>query len=151
MNSMFNTDLIDLEVDVQDEQELFDLIGGRVIKKEYATLGYISGLEKRELSYPTGLKFSKISIALPHVDPKYIKKAFIYVVKTRKLLDVKQMGDSSQMSSRYFLFLGLKNGAEQPKLLAKIMAAFQNDTFVNAFQEADKEKMYKLLVHEFEE
>lgn len=152
MKSMFYKDLIDLDINVSNEQQLFDLVGIRVIEKGFANLGYISGLEKREISYPTGLKFPTISIALPHVDPKFIKIPFIYVAKTHEPLDVRQMGDSSEMASKYFLFLGLKNGAEQPKLLAKIMAAFQKDDFVTAFsKEKEKDKLYKLLTHEFEE
>ena len=148
MQNMFNTDLIDLSASVSDEQELFDLVGTRVIEKGFANLGYISGLEKRELSYPTGLKFPEIPMALPHVDPKYIKKPFIY----DKPIDVKQMGDSADMQSSNFLFLGLKDGAKQPKLLAEIMAAFQNKQFVSAFQNADdKEAMYNLLTNKFAE
>ena len=152
MQDMFNTDLIDLNASVSDEQELFDLVGTRVIEKDFANLGYISGLEKRELSYPTGLKFPEIPMALPHVDPKYIKKPFIYVVRNDKPIAVKQMGDSADMESSNFLFLGLKDGAKQPKLLAEIMAAFQNTQFVSAFCEADdKESMYNLLTNKFTE
>ena len=118
MKNMFHEDLIDLKVSVSDEQELFDLIGMRAIEKGFANLGYISGLEKRELSYPTGLKFPDIPVALPHVDPKYIKKPFIYVARNEKPVAVKQMGDSAEMKAANFLFLGLKDGAQQPKLLA---------------------------------
>lgn len=150
MQDMFHEDLIELNASVSDEQELFDLVGTRVIEKGFANLGYISGLEKRELSYPTGLKFPDIPIALPHVDPKYIKKPFIYVVRNDKPVDVKQMGDSADMKSSNFLFLGLKDGSKQPKLLAEIMAAFQNKQFVSAFLGADdKKEMYNLLSNKF--
>ena len=150
MKNMFHEDLIDLKVYVSDEQELFDLIGMRAIEKGFANLGYISGLEKRELSYPTGLKFPDIPVALPHVDPKYIKKPFIYVARNEKPVAVKQMGDSAEMKAANFLFLGLKDGAQQPKLLAEIMAAFQNQQFVNSFLKAnDSKEMYNLLSNKF--
>lgn len=152
MQDMFKLELIDLNVSVSDEQELFDLVGTKVIEKGFANLGYISGLEKRELSYPTGLKFPEIPVALPHVDPKYIKRAFIYVARNDKPIDVKQMGDSAEMKASNFLFLGLKDGSEQPKLLAKIMAAFQNKQFVSAFLSANSnEAMYNLLSNKFTE
>ena len=147
---MFNSNLIDLNTSVSDEQELFDLVGMRAIEKGFANLGYISGLEKRELSYPTGLTFPDMPIALPHVDPKYIKKPFIYVARNNRPIDVKQMGDSAKMRTSNFLFLGLKDGAKQPELLAEIMAAFQNQDFVSAFLETDNvEEMYKLLSNKF--
>ncbi|WP_257966073.1 PTS sugar transporter subunit IIA, partial [Lactobacillus gasseri] len=152
MQNMFDKNLIDLNASVFDEQELFDLVGMRVIEKGIANLGYISGLEKRELSYPTGLKFPDIPIALPHVDPRYIKKPFIYVVRNNRPIDVKQMGDSAKMQTSNFLFLGLKDGAKQPQLLAEIMAAFQSQEFVSAFSNTSNvEDMYSLLSKKFAE
>ncbi|MCV3321962.1 PTS sugar transporter subunit IIA [Pediococcus ethanolidurans] len=146
MNQMFNIDLINLNVDVDDEQQLFDFIGSDAIEKNFAKLGYISGLEKRELSYPTGLQFPDIPIALPHVDSKYIDKPFIYVARTTKILEVKQMGDGRKMSTNNFLFLGIKNASKQPELLAHMMNAFQNKEFVQAFLEVDSnEQMFKLM------
>lgn len=149
---MFYQDLIDLNVSVETEEQLFDLIGSRVIQLGYANLGYISNLEKREISYPTGLKFPEVSLALPHVDPKYVKQPFIYIARTKKPLKLKQMGDSSTMEAQNFLFLGLKNGAKQPELLAQVISAFQNGNFVEQFKETkDSLDMLQLVSNEFGE
>lgn len=135
--TMFYQNLIDLNISVKTEEELFDLVGSRLIKLDFANLGYIANLEKREISYPTGLKFSNISLALPHVDPQYVKQPFIYIARTTENLVLKQMGDCSEMTAQNFLFLGLKNGEKQPELLAQIMSAFQNTEFVNNYKNAN--------------
>ncbi|KRL80101.1 PTS sugar transporter subunit IIA [Ligilactobacillus equi] len=152
IKDMFDVDLIDLNVLVSDEAQLFDLVGMRAIEGGVAELGYITGLEKRELSYPTGLQFPEISVALPHVDSKYIKKPFIYIARNKEVLNVKQMGDAADMSTRDFLFLGIKEGSKQPQLLASMMAAFQDSAFVEKFKNADtKEKMYELVTETFKD
>jgi galactitol PTS system EIIA component len=152
VQEMFNKDLIDMHVAVKDEQQLFDLIGIRLIEKNMAKLGYISGLEKRELAYPTGLQFPDLPLALPHVDPEYIQQPFIYVVRNNCQINVKQMGDSAEMKSANFLFLGLKDGAKQPELLAKIMQAFQDGKFVEQYVDTDSnDGMYQLLISKFGE
>ncbi|KRN65031.1 pts system, galactitol-specific iia component [Pediococcus cellicola] len=140
-----------MNVDVEDEQQLFDFIGSDAIEKNFAKLGYISGLEKRELSYPTGLQFPDIPIALPHVDSKYIGKPFIYIARTKKVLKVRQMGDGREMSTNNFLFLGIKNASKQPELLAHMMNAFQNKEFVQTFLKIDSnEQMLNLMNTTFE-
>ncbi|GET06656.1 galactitol-specific PTS system IIA component [Ligilactobacillus agilis] len=152
IKDMFKVDLINLNVSVSDEAQLFDLVGMNAIEKGVAELGYITGLEKRELSYPTGLQFPEISIALPHVDSKYIKKPFIYIARNKEVLNVKQMGDAADMSTRDFLFLGIKDGSKQPQLLASMMSAFQDGDFVRKFKDTKtEEEMYQLVVNTFEE
>ncbi|EMC30940.1 PTS sugar transporter subunit IIA [Streptococcus mutans] len=152
INEMFRKDLIDLDVTVSDEAQLFDLIGMRVIESGVAELGYITGLEKRELFYPTGLQFPEISVAFPHVDSQYIKEPFIYIARNNSVLNVRQMGDAAEMSTRDFLFLGIKDGAKQPQLLANMMAAFQDSEFVNKFKNTTiNEEMYNLVINSFEE
>lgn len=147
---MFYRNLIDLNISVKTEEQLFDLIGSRAIQLNFAYLGYISNLEKRELSYPTGLKFPQISLALPHVDPQYVNNPFIYVARTDQPLKLKQMGDSSEMTANNFLFLGLKNGERQPELLAQIISAFQAKNFVKQFKETKStEDMLQLLEKKF--
>lgn len=147
---MFYQDLIDLNIAVDTEEQLFDLVGTRVIDQNFANLGYIANLEKRELAYPTGLQFADISLALPHVDPQYIKRPFIYLARTISSLKLKQMGDGSDISAQNFLFLGLKNGEKQPELLAKIITAFQDHNFVEQFQKTkDSQNMLQLVEAKF--
>ena len=56
------------------------------------------------------------------------------------------------MQTSNFLFLGLKDGAKQPQLLAEIMAAFQSQEFVSAFSNTSNvEDMYSLLSKKFAE
>ena len=149
---VFYQKLIDLNISVETEEQLFDLVGSRAIKLDFARIGYISNLEKRELSYPTGLKFPQVSLALPHVDPQYVENPFIYIGRTIKPLKLKQMGDDADMEAKDFLFLGLKNGSKQPELLAQIISAFQDKDFVKHYMETENTKdMLQIVKNKFKE
>jgi PTS system galactitol-specific IIA component len=147
---MFYPKFINLDIEVNNEQQLFDLVGTGVIESKFANSGYISGLKERELVYPTGLQFAELSIALPHVDSKYILRPFIYVARNKVDIKVRQMGDGRDMKTKNFLFLGLKDSTKQPKLLANIISSLQNSEFVNSFLSTNEEtEMLKLLQETF--
>ncbi|KRM71438.1 PTS sugar transporter subunit IIA [Lacticaseibacillus brantae] len=149
-DSLFNKDLINLNAQATDSTSLFDLIGRDAQEKGFAGKGYIEGLIKREKAYPTGLVFPNISLALPHVDPEFVEKPFIYVARTTQLLDWLQMGDSQNMQTENFLFLGIKEPSAQVGLLADIIAAFKDETFVEQFLASETtDKMSQLLVNKF--
>ncbi|AGP70266.1 Hypothetical protein LOCK900_0410 [Lacticaseibacillus rhamnosus LOCK900] len=60
------------------------------------------------------------------------------------------MGDMQQMTTRNFLFLGIKEPSQQVGLLAQLMSAFKDSTFVSAFLKANTpEQMYSLLSDHF--
>jgi PTS system galactitol-specific IIA component len=145
---MFNSDLINLSANVANSEELFEFIGKDAQKKGYANTGYVDGLKIRENKYPTGLIFPTLNLALPHVDPEYVNKPFIYVVRTTQSIDWRQMGDTKPMTSNNFLFLGIKEPSKQVGLLAQIIAAFQDTNFVTQFLASKTQDMMLALLQE---
>ncbi|MFD1901204.1 PTS sugar transporter subunit IIA [Enterococcus termitis] len=71
---MFQPKLIDLQVSVQNEEELFELIAARLQKEGYVNDGYLAGIKAREKEFPTGLITEYLNIALPHSDTEYIER-----------------------------------------------------------------------------
>lgn len=148
--SMFDKDSVNLHVDASNSTELFELVGQDAQDKGFANPGYIAGLERRESKFPTGLIFPDIQLALPHVDPEFVKQPFIYVARTVRPLSWLQMGDSKPMDTDRFMFLGIKEPSKQVGLLSSIIAAFQDENFVTTFKAASSEnEMVNLLVKKF--
>ncbi|RXT58458.1 PTS sugar transporter subunit IIA [Lacticaseibacillus chiayiensis] len=148
--SMFSKGLIDLSNQSTSSRQLFDSVASVAHKKGYARKDYGKGLMDREVKFPTGLMFPSLTIALPHVDPEFVLKPFIYVVKTNAPIKWKQMGDMKPMSTSNFLFLGIKEPSKQVGLLAQIMSAFKDQEFVNEFlKTTDPGNMYRLLSDQF--
>ena len=147
---MFDEGLIDIENKSSTEDELFESVASVAHSKGYVRSDYKQGLQLRENKFPTGLIFPKLNLALPHVDPEFVLKPFIYVVRTNSEIPWRQMGDMQQMTTRNFLFLGIKEPSQQVGLLAQLMSAFKDSTFVSAFLKANTpEQMYSLLSDHF--
>lgn len=149
---MFQPELIDLKVTVQDEEELFELIAKRLKQVGYVNDGYLEGIKSREKVFPTGLITEHLNIALPHSDTKYIERPFIYIIRTTKPIKVKQMGDNQEMEVRDLFFLGIKEPSKQVGLLQELMVLFQNEAFVSKLKmTTENEDMFKLFMNQWEE
>lgn len=147
INDLFQKNLIKLQVTVTSQAELFKLIAAELVKSSYVTSGYLSSLNQRERSYPTGLVTQYLNIAIPHTDPSYIIQPFIYVVSLKESLLVKQMGNNQIIPVKDFFFLGITDSKKQVLLLAKLMALFKEEKFVRGYKrKRDVDETYHLIL-----
>ncbi|MBF0778232.1 PTS sugar transporter subunit IIA [Streptococcus cuniculi] len=145
---MLQADLVKLDCNVSNHVDLFQLIGKELKEKGYVTDQYVEALLEREQQFPTGLKTKFVNIAIPHTDPQVIEKPFIFIVKNSTPLDMLQMGDNSEMTCCYFMFLGIKDPTGQVGLLAKLMEVFSQEAFVQEFVQTTTDlDMYQLVNH----
>lgn len=152
MKEMFQLDLIDLDVEVRNEEELFELVAKRLQVAGYVKNGYLEGIKSREKNFPTGLITEYLNIALPHSDTEYIERPFIYVARTTKPIKVKQMGDNQEMEVRDLFFLGIKEPSKQVGLLQELMVLFQSEAFVSTLNATtENEEVFNLFMKQWEE
>ncbi|MCD5003430.1 PTS sugar transporter subunit IIA [Enterococcus saccharolyticus] len=145
---MFHPDLVELHLQVDNEEEAFEVIGTRLKELGYVNEGYLEGIKRREQAFPTGLITQYLNIGLPHSDPEFVEKPFIYVVRLVAEVTCRQMGDSREMNVKNLFFLGIKNGKEQVGLLQSFMNLFMDEKFVSTYTSLDKkEEIYQLFVN----
>ncbi|MBO1306269.1 PTS sugar transporter subunit IIA [Enterococcus sp. 669A] len=148
--SMFSPKLIDLSVEASTENEAFEKVAEKLMDEGMVNGSYLTGIVKREAEFPTGLITQYTNIALPHSDPQYVEKAFVYVCRLKGEVSCRQMGDSQEMSTRDLFFLGIKDGKNQVGLLQKFMNLFMDEAFVNQYLSIqDNEEMYELFMNHF--
>lgn len=127
-------------------EELTEHVSEILWKKNLIEDTYLDALMKREEEYPTGLITKFLNIGLPHTDSEHIKKPFVFIVRTNKPINVKQMGDNQEMRVENFFFLGITKPTEQVELLQIIMNLFMDDNFVSDFKECPVEsKCFELI------
>ncbi|KAF1301931.1 PTS sugar transporter subunit IIA [Candidatus Enterococcus willemsii] len=145
---MFHSDLVELHLQVDNEEEAFEVIGTRLKELGYVNEGYLEGIKRREQAFPTGLITQYLNIGLPHSDPEFVEKPFIYIVRLVEDVTCRQMGDSREMNVKNLFFLGIKNGKEQVGLLQSFMNLFMDENFVSTYTSLDKkEEIYQLFVN----
>ncbi len=144
---MFHPDLVDLSLKASTEEEAFEKIGTHLEELGYVNAGYLNGIKKREQAFPTGLITQYLNIGLPHSDPEFVEKPFIYIVRLVDDVACRQMGDNREMNVRNLFFLGIKEGKEQVGLLQSFMNLFMDEVFVTKYVTTKSEaEAYQLFV-----
>nr|WP_315527362.1 PTS sugar transporter subunit IIA [Carnobacterium maltaromaticum] len=147
IKELFQPELIDLQVQANSEEELFAVIAERLLELGYVYSDYLTGITLRERNFPTGLITQHLNIALPHSDTEYVKKPFIYIVRLKQPVIVRQMGDNQEMLVKDIFFLGIKEPTKQVGLLQLLITLFQEESFMEALQNVEEsEAMYALFI-----
>ncbi|WP_317913884.1 PTS sugar transporter subunit IIA [Carnobacterium maltaromaticum] len=147
IKELFQPELIDLQVQANSEEELFAVIAERLLELGYVYSDYLTGITLRERDFPTGLITQHLNIALPHSDTEYVKKPFIYIVRLKQPVIVRQMGDNQEMLVKDIFFLGIKEPTKQVGLLQLLITLFQEEAFMEALQNVEeREAMYALFI-----
>ena len=119
---MFHEQLIRLEVEGATEEAVFEKVAVQLRDLGFVNEGYLRGITAREQKFPTGLITQHVNIALPHSDPEYVEKPFVYIARLKNEVKVKQMGDSQEMGVKNLFFLGIKDPKGQVGLHGIIYA-----------------------------
>lgn len=147
IKELFQPELIDLQVQANSEEELFAVIAERLLELGYVYSDYLTGITLRERNFPTGLITKHLNIALPHSDTEYVKKPFIYIVRLKQPVIVRQMGDNQEILVKDIFFLGIKEPTKQVGLLQLLITLFQEEAFMEALQNVEEsEAMYALFI-----
>lgn len=145
LKSLMTKQLIETTLDVSDFRDMVTYIGFVLQKNGFVKEGYVDAVISREEAFPTGLKTQYINIGLPHTDPEFIKKPFVFFVRNKKGISIQQMGDNSYLESRCFFFLGISEGGKQVYLLSNLMEAVQNVEFVSVIEKGSSDEIINYI------
>lgn len=141
-------DLVDVNVKVDNETELFNYAEKQLLGKKLVKPGYATALQKREKEFPTGLKIKNSNIAIPHAEPENVTAPFIYIIRLSKSIIVRQMADKEKIQVKDFFILGIKDGQKQVDVLSALMNLFVNDQFAEKFLAAkNAQKIYACVIN----
>ena len=145
---MFDANWVDLNIKAATEEEAFVLVSAKLMEAGVVNSCYLKGITERERNIPTGLITQHLNIALPHSDPEYVNKPFVFVARLTDEVVCRQMGDSQEMPVKDLFFLGIKNGKEQVGLLQAFMNLFMDKKFVDQYRSTVSTKdVYQLFVN----
>lgn len=122
---LLTPELVFLDARVRTRAEVFDLLEGHLTAGGYVREGWRAALEEREAAYPTGLAFAACSVAIPHVDPAFLARPYIAVVRPREPVAFRSMADPDQEVRAEFVFnLGVMRDDGQVAVLQQLMGLF---------------------------
>lgn len=132
--SLFRPELVFFDFEATDEWDFFKKMSDTLKEKGYVRDSWHDAICAREKSFPTGLQFEKIGVAIPHVDPENIVKPYIAIIKPKAPIDFAPMADmvDHPVHTELIINLGLLAHAEdQVAVLQALMNVFMSEEAVN--------------------
>ncbi|MFD1900527.1 PTS sugar transporter subunit IIA [Enterococcus termitis] len=150
-DKFLRTELVDIYEDGDDQAVFFSYLFTKLFELGYVEKEYLREMTAREADYPTGLRTSTLNVAIPHTDPQYIKRPFIYIVKLKTPVTFGEMGtDNHFVKAKYAFCLGFDKGEDQLVLLQNLMTMFMDQSFMSTLETATiKEKIFDLVINYF--
>ena len=128
--SLFRPELVFFDFEATDEWDFFAKMSDTLKERGYIRDSWHDAICAREKSFPTGLQFEKIGVAIPHVDPENIVKPYIAIIKPKAPIDFAPMADmvDHPVHTELIINLGLLAHAEdQVAVLQAMMGIFMDE------------------------
>ncbi|QWT17646.1 PTS sugar transporter subunit IIA [Collinsella sp. zg1085] len=126
---LFASELVFLDIDVEDRTTLFAELGKRLRELGYIKENWFEAITKREVDYPTGLACQAINVAIPHTEPEHLIKPYIAVIKPKQPVLFEAMAHmGNDVPAQLVVNLGLlAHEDSQVAALQALMACFMNE------------------------
>lgn len=122
-----NKKLIHLDVEVNNANEIFDILGGCLIQEGYCKEDYVDALKERERSFPTGLDINGFGVAIPHTDAGFVLHETEGIMTLRNPVSFIQMGsDDTLVQVKVVFMLAIENPQTHIKKLQMILRIIQD-------------------------
>jgi PTS system galactitol-specific IIA component len=130
-----------------ENEDLLSCVSRKLLEADYVNDEYEKAILEREREYPTGLEITKeLSVAIPHVDPGYVKKEALVVIKPEKFIKFRKMDDPDVEIPVSIIFLLLIRDPDgYVKFLAKLTELFLKEGFIEIVRSGSLEDIKKFL------
>lgn len=125
-----DNNLIFLNNNFANQEDMFRYVSQVLIENDYVTDQYLEKVLAREQNHPTGFKLKAINVAMPHVDPEYIKKNGLFLVASKNGILFKNAETDDDLAVNLIFGLLLKESDTHLSFLMKLAGSFQNDSIL---------------------
>lgn len=130
--------LIDLELTQTDRTEALRYLVGLLEKQNYVPHEYMKKVVDREASYPTGLRFANIAIAIPHGDSECVLKSSIAVGRCKNKMAFHSMEEPSDLINvDLIVLLAIKDPKSHLTILNNLMEMFSKKEICDRLLQED--------------
>lgn len=145
--SLLSKDLIFLDFEANSFEDFFEKMSDILMERGYVKEGWKEAILEREKNFPTGLDCEAIAVALPHVDPQYINKAYIAVTKPKAPIVFNGMAGTDPVSTQLIVNLGLlAHEEDQVAVLQAFLGIFMDaDACKDILSQSDEAGMLSCL------
>lgn len=129
--------LIHLHMDAAVPDDVFEQLGGALIREGYSREDYVEALKEREAQFPTGLDIQGFGVAIPHTDAGYVIHETEGIATLKKPVKFIQMGsDDTPVMIKVVFMLAIEDPKTHIKKLQQILRIIQDRVVLERIYEA---------------
>ena len=147
--SYFSKELTFYDIDVENYKDLFEFVTVQLSKNVTET--FYESLLTREENYPTGLPTLPFGVAIPHGDPEHVLHEKMVLIKPKRPIRFREMGNEEQwVNTSFVVLMCLKKEGNQVQTLSKMMEMFTDKVFMNKLMNVkSKNELFELFIQRF--
>lgn len=137
-----------LEADSSDE--IFEALGGELVKQGYCKESYVQALKDREAEFPTGINTGEKGVAIPHTDVSHVNKKGIAITTLKRPVSFMEMGTDDEYVKVQVVFMLAVDEKGHLELLQAILGILQDQDILNKLIQAKNEEEIIEIIKEKE-
>lgn len=118
--------------------DIFEALGGELVKQGYCKESYVQALKDREAEFPTGINTGEKGVAIPHTDVSHVNKKGIAIATIKKPVSFMEMGTDDEYVNVQVVFMLAVDEKGHLELLQAILGILQDQEVLNRLIEAKK-------------
>ena len=128
-------------LEAKSSDDIFEALGGKLVKQGYCKESYVQALKDREAEFPTGINTGEKGVAIPHTDVSHVNKKGIAIATLKQPVEFVEMGTDDEYVNAQVVFM-----LAVDELLQAILAVLQDQEVLKKLIEAkDAKEIIKII------
>lgn len=123
-------------LDAKNSDEIFEALGGELVKQGYCKESYVQALKDREAEFPTGINMGEKGVAIPHTDVSHVNKKGIAIGTLKEPVSFVEMGTDDEYVNAQVVFMLAVDEKGHLELLQAILGILQDQETLTKLAEA---------------
>lgn len=123
-------------LDAKNSDEIFEALGGELVKQGYCKESYVQALKDREAEFPTGINMGEKGVAIPHTNVSHVNKKGIAIGTLKEPVSFVEMGTDDEYVNAQVVFMLAVDEKGHLELLQAILGILQDQETLTKLAEA---------------
>ncbi len=133
-------------LEAESSDDIFEALGGELVKQGYCKESYVQALKDREAEFPTGINTGERGVAIPHTDVSHVLKKGIAIATLKQPVSFMEMGTDDEYVKAQVVFMLAVDEKGHLELLQAILGILQDqDVLKKLVQAKDAEEVIEII------
>lgn len=133
-------------LEAKSSDDIFEALGGELVKQGYCKESYVQALKDREAEFPTGINMGEKGVAIPHTDVSYVNKKGIAIATLKEPVSFIEMGTDDEYVKAQVIFMLAVDEKGHLELLQAILGILQDqETLKKLIQAKNEEEIIEII------